>query len=66
MKVTYFIIKDGKELTSPNEIAQALAEGFIEKVYKIKKGIQGSKYELVKTYKKLILCNENSQKLKTI
>ena len=65
-KIPTTIIKNAKEITSPKEITDIMAKGFIEKVNNIREKIDGNRYEAINIYKKLVPWNENSWTLKTV
>ena len=58
-KIPTTIIKNAKEITSPKEITDIMAKGFIEKVNNIR-------YKAINIYKKLVPWNENSWTLKPV
>ena len=55
-----------KEITSPKEIAETMADTFVNKVVNIRNKIKGNEFKAINTFKKLIPRVENNLELKLI
>ena len=58
------IVYNGKTINKPSEIADTMGDFFIEKVIKIREGINANTFQAIRTYKSLIPRVENSLYLK--